>query len=338
MFDFDPFNLDIKANPETVRVELSESLDKKVIRHRNNYRDIIISKYMELLPQTMAYISDDERATSIDFLKMEVAFRLNYGFQPVIAMSKSGVALLAGYNLAVDNINNPVNLLFPRIMTEQDIQFILPRDLFPEKMTEITDLDNGQSGDFIVLKNKVVNFINDYSIIEHYADEMCEIIATRYSLIIQAKVNTFFSGEAWDEGINQIISNLFNGAPYIKVNKLFEIEDSMHTVDNTNLISALTEIKRQLQNSMNELNSFIGINSLGVDKTSGVSDLEAKSNSAFITPVANTYIQARQKPLDLFKKRFDIDIVVKYNDEVVSKLVQNMKGGSTIVEDNNDTT
>ena len=73
---------------------------------------------------------------------------------------------------------------------------------------------------------------------------------------------------------------------------------------------------------MNELNSFLGINSLGVDKTSGVSDLEAKSNSAFIVPLSNTYIMARQKPLDLLNKRFGIDIRVEYNDEVVSKLMQ----------------
>ena len=74
-------------------------------------------------------------------------------------------------------------------------------------MTEITDLDNAETGDFIVLKNKVINFISDYDIICHYADEMCEIISTRYSLIMQAKVNTFFSAEKYDEGINQIISN-----------------------------------------------------------------------------------------------------------------------------------
>lgn len=326
---FDDLNLsknDYMKERDTVEMELSEVIDKKVIKHRNRYRDIIIRKYMELLPLTISYITDNDVATSIDFLKMEVAFRLNYGFQPVIAMSKDGVPLLAGYNLAVDNINNPVNLLFPRIMTDKDIQFILPRDLFPDKMTEITDIDNAETGDFIVLKNKVVNFISDYEIICHYADEMCEIISTRYSLIMQAKVNTFFTAEKYDEGINQIISNLFNGAPYIKVSTLFDVSEQMHTVDNSNLINALTEIKRQLQNSMNELNSFLGINSLGVDKTSGVSDLEAKSNSAFIVPLSNTYIMARQKPLDLLKKRFGIDIRVEYNDEVVSKLMQGEVG------------
>lgn len=335
---FDDLNLsknDYMKDRDTVEEELSEVIDKKVIKHRNKYRDIIIRKYMELLPLTISYITDNDVATSIDFLKMEVAFRLNYGFQPVIAMSNDGVPLLAGYNLAVDNINNPTNLLFPRVLTDKDIQFILPREKFPESMTEITDLDNAETGDFIVLKNKVINFISDYDIISHYADEMCEIISTRYSLIMQAKVNTFFSGEKYDEGINQIISNLFNGAPYIKTSRLFDFTEQMHTVDNSNLINALTEIKRQLQNSMNELNSFLGINSLGVDKTSGVSDLEAKSNSAFIVPLSNTYIMARQKPLDLLKKRFGIDIKVQYNDEVVSKLMQ---GGVGNVKDNDNIT
>ena len=223
---FDDLNLsknDYMKDRDTVEVELSEVIDKKVIKHRNKYRDIIIRKYMELLPLTISYITDNDVATSIDFLKMEVAFRLNYGFQPVIAMSNDGVPLLAGYNLSVDNINNPTNLLFPRVLTDKDIQFILPREKFPESMTEITDLDNAETGDFIVLKNKVINFISDYDIISHYADEMCEIISTRYSLIMQAKVNTFFSAEKYDEGINQIISNLFNGAPYIKTSRLFEL-------------------------------------------------------------------------------------------------------------------
>ena len=132
---FDDLNLsknDYMKDKDTVEVELSEVIDKKVIKHRNKYRDIIIRKYMELLPLTISYITDNDVATSIDFLKMEVAFRLNYGFQPVIAMSNDGVPLLAGYNLAVDNINNPTNLLFPRVLTDKDIQFILPREKFPQ--------------------------------------------------------------------------------------------------------------------------------------------------------------------------------------------------------------
>ena len=70
---FDDLNLsknDYMKDKDTVEVELSEVIDKKVIKHRNKYRDIIIRKYMELLPLTISYITDNDVATSIDFLKM----------------------------------------------------------------------------------------------------------------------------------------------------------------------------------------------------------------------------------------------------------------------------
>ena len=67
---------------------------------------------------------------------------------------------------------------------------------------------------------------------------------------------------------------------------------------------------------------MIGINSLAVEKSSGVSDTEAKSNRAYTSSNANIYLSARQQPLDKLNKRYGLNVTAVYNDEVASELGQ----------------
>ena len=78
-------------------------------------------------------------------------------------------------------------------------------------------------------------------------------------------------------------------------------------------------MKREYQNKISELSNFLGVNSLAVDKESGVSDTEAKSNRGFTTSNSNIYIRGRE-PFKKLNRRFNLNIFPYYDDEAISKI------------------
>src|SRR5699024_7936926 len=112
--------------------------------------------------------------------------------------------------------------------------------------------------------------------------------------------------------------------------------DQIYQFNNTGTASVFKELKTEFQNKISELNNMLGINSLAVEKSSGVSDTEANSNRAYTTSNANIYLDARNNGLKRLNKRFSLDINAMYNDEVVSELEElSQKEGDSF--DNNDT-
>src|SRR5699024_9867359 len=83
------------------------------------------------------------------------------------------------------------------------------------------------TSNFIVLRNKTLNYVLDYNILDHYIDELAEIVLSRYSISMQVKITTLFLGEPNDETLNQIISDVYNGNPYIRGSKLFDPEEQI---------------------------------------------------------------------------------------------------------------
>ena len=136
---------------------------------------------------------------------------------------------------------------------------------------------------------------------------------------MQVKVATLFKGEAGDESINELISDIYNGNPYIKGSKLFEPEDQIYHMQNQGMAQNFQELKREYQNKISELNNALGMNSLAVEKSSGVSDVEAQSNRAFTTSNANIYLDGRNNGLKRLNKRYGLNLEAMYNDEVVSE-------------------
>ena len=65
---------------------------------------------------------------------------------------------------------------------------------------------------------------------------------------------------------------------------------------------------------------MLGINSLAVEKSSGVSDEEAKSNRGYTTSNANIQLDGRNSGLKRLNKRYNLNLEAVYNDEVASEL------------------
>lgn len=324
-----------KKNNVGLKVELPEDIDRRIMEHRNRFRRLIFNRYVEFLPLLINYTN--QQSVGIDFLQLETALR--QGYQVVVGKARNGVIMILGYiqSMYYKNSNDFIsnfNLTFNRRLTQDDITFIIPEYLRPEYALEIEYYDNCQSGDFIILRNKPINLNNDYQIIEHYCDELAEIILSRFSLIMQSKFSKIFLSDIQDETINQFITKLYNGAPFIKTDHYIDPDEDIIDLGSDFVTTALVEMKREYQNKVSELSNFLGVNSLAVDKESGVSDTEAKSNRSFTTSNSNIYLRGRH-PFEMLNRRFNLDIHPYYDDEAISEMdIMNLKtdnfgGGSS---------
>lgn len=312
-----------------VEVELNQDISRRVMEHRNRFRRLIFNRYVEFLPLLINYTN--KNTVSINFLQLETGLR--QGYQVVIGKARNEEIMILGYihNHYYKNSEdyfNHFNFNTEYRLTEKDIIYTIPEYLRPDYALEIQHYDNARSGDFIVMRNKPVNLSNDYEIIEHYCDELAEVVLSRFSLIMQSKFSKVFKSDINDETVNQFITQLFNGSPFIKTDGYFDAEEDIIELESDYVVNALSEMKREYQNKISELSNFLGINSLAVDKESGVSDTEANSNRSFTTSNSNIYLRGRD-PLQLLNQRFGLDIQPYYDDEATSQIdMQNMANGS----------
>ena len=294
---------------------LPKTLKEKVVSHRERFSQIFMARYLEMLPSLIHYKNSE--TVSVDFLKVEIALR--HGFDVVIGETTLGNIQVIGYTNTQETKTNPKDLWTTKVLSKSNINFIIDKKYQLDIYQEITDIDSSLTGNFVVLRNKNIQYVDDLIVLKHYVDELAEIVLSRYSISMQVKISTLFKGEAGDESINEIISDIYNGNPYIKSSKLFDPDDQIYHMENQGLAQNFQELKREYQNKMSELNNALGMNSLAVEKSSGVSDTEAQSNRAFTTSNANIYLDGRNNGLKRLNKRYGLQLEAMYNDEVVSE-------------------
>lgn len=310
--------------------ELSLELKERIVQHRSRFRELFKARYNEMLPSLIKY--RNSKSVSIDFMKLEVALR--NGYDVVIGETLRRNIQVIGFATSQLTKNNPADLFSDKSLKMGDINFVIPKHLRMTEYKEITNDDECQTGNFVVLRNKNLNYVDDRIILDHYIDELAEIVLSRFSISMQVKISTVFISEANDESVTKMISDLYNGDPFIKATKLFDPEEQIYPMKNEGLSQIFPELKREYQNKISELNNMLGINSLAVEKESGVSDTEAESNRSFSTSNANIYLDARNNGLQRLNKRYGFNIEAMYNDEVVSEFEELHQTQES--EDNND--
>ena len=310
---------------------LPKTLKEKVVSHRERFAQIFMARYLEMLPSLIHYKNSE--TVSVDFLKVEIALR--HGFDVVIGETTLGNIQVIGYATTQETKTNPKDLWSTKVLNKSNINFIIDKKYQLDIYQEITDIDSSLTGNFVVLRNKNIQYIDDMIILKHYVDELAEIVLSRFSISMQVKVATLFKGEAGDESINELISDIYNGNPYIKGSKLFEPEDQIYHMQNQGMAQNFQELKREYQNKISELNNALGMNSLAVEKSSGVSDVEAQSNRSFTTSNANIYLDGRNNGLRHLNKRYGLQLEAIYNDEVVSEF-QELANEQDEAGENND--
>lgn len=160
------------------------------------------------------------------------------------------------------------------------------------------------------------------AVVNFFADRLAELMASRLSLILQAKVTSVIPVENGNsEDANQIAANLLNGAPYLIMNKdRMRLKDMVVTIGDSSIPERIKTLKTAFNDEQNELNNMLGINTVGVDKASGVSDKEADSNNDYVTSTTNMYIRGVQHGLDLYNTRFHKKMYVYMNQPSLAEL------------------
>lgn len=302
-----------------IQQAVSEELQDKVVLHRQRFVDLFKARYMEILPSLIHY--KNQQQVSVDFMKVEVALRNGYDVVIGEAITNAGLRNIQVIGYATSDLtsNNPADLFSTRGLNEGNIIFVIPKINRLESYKEISHMDECQTGNFVVLRNKTLQYVSDMNILNHYVDELAEIVLSRYSISMQIKIQTFFLGEPGDETLKQLVADLYSGKPFSTVSKLFDPQEQIYHMQNEGLAANFKELKNEYQNKISELNNMLGMNSLAVEKESGVSDEEANSNRAYTTSNANIYLDARNNGLQRLNKRFKLQLEASYNDEVVSE-------------------
>lgn len=294
-------------------------LKTQVFHHRERFKELFKARYMEILPSLIFY--KNFQSVSVDFMKVEIALRSNYDV--VIGQAKTPQGNLniqvIGYANSSLTKNDPKDLFSTEGLKQSAINFVIKEQFRMPHYEEISHDDECQTGNFVVLRNKSHNYVSDMRIIDHYVDELAEIVLSRFSLSMQVKINTIFLGEPNDTTIEEMVQEIYSGNPYIKASVLFDPDEQIKHFDNAGIAANFQELKREYQNKIGELNNMLGMNSLAVEKSSGVSDEEAQSNRSYTTSNANIYLDARNNGLQRLNKRFKLNLEAIYNDEVVSE-------------------
>ena len=311
-----------------------DTLKDKIVFQRLRFKQIFMARYTELLPSLIKY-KNGERL-NVDFHKVEIALRS--GFDVVIGETVKHDIQVLGVSKSKQTFNDPSNIFNDNLLKKSDIDFIIPKENRLNYYKEISRFDENKSGNFVVLRNKKMNLVSDFTILEHYIDELAEISLSRFSMSMQVKMITLFLGEPNDESMSKLVNDIYNGVPYAEGSKLFDPDEQIYKFDNGSVANNFQELKREFQNRISELNNMLGVHSLAVEKESGVSDSEAHSNRGFTTSNANIYLDGRNQGLELLNKKYDLNIEAVYNDEVSSELQElsrKEEGGESDGNNNN---
>ena len=310
-----------------IEQSLNEKVKMRMTSHRNAFYRFFRNRYREFLPVVIGY--EGLENTKIDPIQLEIWLRQGYGV--AVGETTRGIMILGTvprqsqlYTLGTNYSVSP--------LTSSDVNYFIS-DKIRVKNKEITYHDGFESGNMVVIYNKPYQLTNDFEIIDIYSERIAEIALSRFSIYMQAKISTVIRGEVDDEDVEQITSDLYNGAPFIETTMMFDPDESILSINNSQeVISALPELKREYQNNIAELNNILGLSALGVDKASGVSDIEAQSNKAYQKANSNVYLKSRNEKLKLLNEKFGLNMKAEYADEIASNLsslekIQIMDGG-----------
>jgi len=294
-----------------ILIPKSTEIGERVKKHRLAFYNILNARYRELLPSLIFYKTNLEN-NYINFYKLE--YNLRNGNSVAVGLDYNDKIKVLGTTKEIyDFLNNP-------ILTKKDIDFFT--DIVPAKhYKQITYYDNCSTGNFIVVQNKINSTLSDFLILDFYCEELSEIALSRYSVIMQSKINTLLRGEVDNETITQIANDMYNGIPYIKTGLGFDPVDQIITIEN-NSSEILTNLKKEYNNKLSELNNMIGINTTSTDKESGVTNLELSSNQGYTSANSNIYLSAREESFKRLYLRYGIKILPYFNNSVRGELME----------------
>lgn len=155
--------------------------------------------------------------------------------------------------------------------------------------------------------------LHDKLITAQYAEMLSNNKTTQY---INARLlRAAFIGLSKDKDLTalNVFNKIQNGDVFIGLDsgKINKFEDILQIIK-LDVKDNLSSLGNAFSSDWAELLGFLGVDSSGIVKASGVSNSEAESNNQFIAAMRNVYLRGRQPGLDLLNKTFGTKLKARF--------------------------
>lgn len=280
------------------------SYQNRVNQYRIAMYQTLVSRLVEILPYLISYENLPETMSA---LQIETQLRINRQ-DLIIGVDKFDRIVVLGRPVGLYRNGYDYPIVTGIDFTVDETQR-LPRSEYSQIIPS-----NPHEGNYILLRNRFnPYFKSEIEIIEDYCIHLAELQKSRYSLALQSNVLTYFKGvDVHDNNtVNELMDNMFEGAPFIKIESALDLDNNFGTMDNAKVIPAmLVATKDEYDNKFNELLNMLGVMNLGVAKEAGITSEEASASTGFLGAIENISVKTRQDAFDLLNTRFNLDIKV----------------------------
>lgn len=163
--------------------------------------------------------------------------------------------------------------------------------------------------------------LHDKEITAQYAEMMSNNKTSQY---INARLlRAAFIGLSKDKDLTalNVFNKIQNGDVFIGMDsgKINKFEDILQVIK-LDVPDHLDSLATAFSKEWSELLGFLGVDSSGMVKNSGVSEKEVQSNNQFVSAMRQVYLRGRQPGLDLLNKTFGSHLKARYSMETLDLL------------------
>lgn len=309
-------------NPGRHHAMQFESYDEIYNDYYNIYSDYLLNLLISEFKYENTPITFNERA-------LEWMLRM-IGWANVLAVDNENI-VVEGVGDGGLGINTELGSLFTNTSVSDMGKFA--KDMLGNKKPTILtgfNTDTAKLPVMITMSNKLNYYsttnISDMTIVDRTARTLAEIKASEITNIRQQK--TPFIGFTRDGSLTakSVWQQLQSGKPFISVDKDMLGKDgninNLISVVPTQTPNLAPTLKDSWNDTMNEFLTFMGLDSMAVDKKERLVTAEAESNDQQVSISASIYLDARNKQLSLLNKKLGTNIYVKMNFDTLEDTLE----------------
>lgn len=309
-------------NPGRHHAMQFESYDEIYNDYYNIYSDYLLNLLISEFKYENTPITFNERA-------LEWMLRM-IGWANVLAVDNENI-VVEGVGDGGLGINTELGSLFTNTSVNDMGKFA--KDMLGNKKPTILtgfNTDTAKLPVMITMSNKLNYYsttnISDMTIVDRTARTLAEIKASEITNIRQQK--TPFIGFTRDGSLTakSVWQQLQSGKPFISVDKDMLGKDgninNLISVVPTQTPNLAPTLKDSWNDTMNEFLTFMGLDSMAVDKKERLVTAEAESNDQQVSISASIYLDARNKQLSLLNKKLGTSIYVKMNFDTLEDTLE----------------
>ena len=168
----------------------------------------------------------------------------------------------------------------------------------------------------VIVQNNILNlptifpttfFADKISKVDRVAD--VNLLGIKTPLIFQGSQQELFT-------LDKIINDIYSNVPMLKIKNNYDINKKVDTLK-TDVPFLLDKLRDEKISVMSEFLTFIGINNVNITKKERLVKDEATSNNELIKFDLNMFLSKRQEAVDIINKKFDTNISVNVNKNIV---------------------